>query len=107
NGVRRHRQRPLLRTEHLDALRRRQSRGVRSRRRDREPLAGGTPGTSPRYEGEGAIAMLLHGHNHVTMVLVPYRGPNSLSAKWRAATSREGLRLPCENVRARRIRRSG
>ena len=37
-GLRRHRQRPLLRTEHLDALRRRQKGGGGHRRRDREPV---------------------------------------------------------------------
>ena len=36
--LRRHRQRPLLRTEHLDAVRRRQAGGGRHRGRDPEPL---------------------------------------------------------------------
>ena len=37
--LRRHRQRPLLRAEHLDAVRRREEGGGRDRRRGREPLA--------------------------------------------------------------------
>ena len=46
--LRRHRQRPLLRTEHLDALRRRQTGRGGHRVRDSEPL-----GLSPRASGRG------------------------------------------------------